>query len=572
MHTSTPAKIAARYLPRLLLLAIVLPVLAKAPTTTPIVLSDSEQAWLAAHPVIRVAPDPNFAPVEWFNHIGDYQGMTSDYLPLLEQLLGVHFEIVVTPDWKTVIRKAKHKEVDMLTAIAHTPQRAAYLAFTQPYLTMQGAVIGNRPLPGVHKLDDLANYKVAVVEGYLWDDLLTPHADTIAINRFHDLQTALISTALNVTDVCVTVKESAQFIINKEGLHDLQVISTLPQKTELHLAVRKDWTPLVAILNKGLAAISKKQHDAIRQQWVHQEAPGFWQIPLYRNSALAVLGILLLIIAGVTVWNRMLNTRVQRRTAELRRAQQQLIQSEKMESIGRLAAGIAHEVKNPLAIIQMGNEYLSGELPDDDTTRAVIADIDDAVQRADTVIKGLLDFSRDKQLQLQPGSINEVIERALHLVGHEMRQRNIAVSASLAADLPDIDHDGNKLQQVLINLFMNAAQAMQRDGRLQVTTRIETLSERHQLDADCDGHFTLGEQVLWLEVADTGPGIPEQDGNRVFDPFFTTKPVGEGTGLGLSVSRNIMGLHHGTIDLHNRPEGGAAVVLMFKLHKPGDTE
>jgi signal transduction histidine kinase len=555
-------------LPLLLLLSIMIPCVfptAPAHSAPQIVLTDAEQAWLDAHPVIRVAPDPNFAPVEWFNHIGDYQGMTSDYLHILEQRLGIHFEIVTTKNWKTVIGMAQDRQVDMLTAVARTPQREAYLAFTDPYIVMQGAIIGNRDLPAVHRLADLEGYKVAVVEGYLWDDLLTPRADTVAINRFHDLATALISTSLNVTDVTVTLRESALFVINKEGLHDLRTVSSLAQKVELHLAVRKDWAPLVGILNKGLAAITRKQHEAIRKQWVHEEAPGFWNNPVYRNTALAILGLLLLIIVAVIAWNRMLNAQVTKRTRELRRAQQQLMQSEKMESIGRLAAGIAHEVKNPLAIIQMGNDYLSGELQGNEVAESVIADIDDAVRRADTVIKGLLDFSRDKQLQRVPGSLNDVVERALHLVGHEMRQRNIEVDAQLADDIPAIDLDGNKLQQVLINLFMNAAQAMQRDGRLQVTTRIDTVSNREQLSGDCDGRFEIGERALWLEVADNGPGIAEQDDHRVFDPFFTTKPVGEGTGLGLSVSRNIMGLHHGAISLKNRPEGGASVVLLFKL-------
>lgn len=555
-------------LTRLLLLSILLPgMLLAAPVNSlpPVVLTDAEQAWLAAHPVIRVAPDPTFAPVEWFNHIGDYQGMTSDYLRLLEQHLGIHFEIVTVKNWKTVIAMAQDQQVDMLTAVARTPQRQTYLAFSDPYIVMQGAIIGNRELPGVHTLADLQGYKVAVVEGYLWDDLLTPHADKLALNRFHDLGTALISTSLNVTDVTVTLYESALFIINKEGLHDLRTVSNLPQQVELHLAVRKDWAPLVTILNKGLASITPEQHDAIRKKWVHEEPQGFWRNPVYRNTALAIVGLLLLVIIAVMVWNRMLNARVTKRTRELRQAQQQLIQSEKMESIGRLAAGIAHEVKNPLAIIQMGNDYLSGEVQGDEVAESVIADIDDAVRRADTVIKGLLDFSRDKQLQLTRGSLNDVVQRALQLVAHEMRQRNIEVITALGDDVPAIDLDGNKLQQVLINLFMNAAQAMQTDGHLQVSTRIDTVSSREQLSGDCDGHFQIGESALWLEVADNGPGIAVQDDNRVFEPFFTTKPVGEGTGLGLSVSRNIMALHQGAISLKNRPEGGAAVVLLFKL-------
>ena len=178
---------------------------------------------------------------------------------------------------------------------------------------------------------------------------------------------------------------------------------------------------------------------------------------------------------------------------------------------------------------------------------------------------GLLDFSHDGQLELKDGNLNEVVMRSLHLVAHEMRQRNIEVASDLADDLPIIMLDTNKLQQVLINLFINSAQAMERDGSLHVASCLKTLDSEELLDCDHENNFTMGERVLWLEVTDTGPGIREEDRHKIFEPFYTTKPVGEGTGLGLSVSRNIMNLHHGSIDIRNQAQGGASVVLIFKL-------
>ena len=267
--------------------------------------------------------------------------------------------------------------------------------------------------------------------------------------------------------------------------------------------------------------------------------------------------------------NRALEHKVEARTRELQDAQKQLIQAEKMESIGRLAAGVAHEVKNPLAIIQMGADFLSQEMPANETIDEVINDIHDAVRRADIVIKGLLDFSRDKELELVAGNINEVIESSLHLVAHEMRQRNIEVRSELAEELPAINLDANKLQQVLINLFMNSAHAIEREGTLIVTSRLRTLDSSTDLAYDHENRFKLGEKVLWVEVEDTGTGITDEASVKIFDPFYTTKPVGEGTGLGLSVSQNIIKLHEGSIDLHNRKQGGAAVVMMFKLSGGG---
>jgi len=176
----------------------------------------------------------------------------------------------------------------------------------------------------------------------------------------------------------------------------------------------------------------------------------------------------------------------------------------------------------------------------------------------------LLDFSREKKLSKQKKDINEVIRESLHLVSHELKQRNIELKEYLEPTMPEFEMDPNKLQQVFINLFTNAAQAMGRDGHLIVRSDIKALNT-NDLNGDAAGNFRQGERAIVIQVEDTGPGIDEAKVAKVFDPFFTTKPVGQGTGLGLSVSRNIIELHGGTIVLRNRASGGASAVLMFKI-------
>ena len=274
---------------------------------SPINLDVSEKAWLDAHPVIRIAPDPNFAPFEWFNHAGDYQGITSDYIRLLEKRLGVRFETITAPTFKAVLDMARQGQVDVLTAVTRTPQRDAFLLFSDPFIFMQGVIVANKRLASVNTIDDLVPYKVAVVEGYVWDDVLTPRANEIAINRFADLETALASTSRSVTDVTVSARDAALFMINKEGLVDLKISATLPQLNKVGFGVRKDWLPLVSILNKGLASINSDERDAIREKWVGQMTPGIWKNPVYRNTALATLAVLLLAIIIAATRNRMLN-------------------------------------------------------------------------------------------------------------------------------------------------------------------------------------------------------------------------------------------------------------------------
>ena len=247
---------------------------------------------------------------------------------------------------------------------------------------------------------------------------------------------------------------------------------------------------------------------------------------------------------------------------ELKSAQMKLIQTAKLESIGRLAAGVAHEVKNPLAVVQLGVDYLTGALKDEakPDCNETVQEMGDAVRRADSVIKGLLDFSRSEQLSLLPQDLNAVIEESLLLVRHELTQHQIALEKQLAGQIPQVRLDRNKIKQVFINVFMNAIQAMGDRGNLSVKTFVQRSAA-----ADAAGQNPPGERVV-LEVADTGTGIPEDKLDKLFDPFFTTKPIGSGTGLGLSVSRNIIELHQATITIANRKGiRGAIVTIAFPV-------
>ena len=529
-----------------------------------LVLTVTEQEWLAAHPLIRIGPDPDAAPFEWFTPEGEYKGMAADYVRLIEEKLGVAFEIVHARDWTQVLEMVRNGEIDVLSAVAVSPQREQYLVFAEPHITVPGVVISSKDF---NSIEELYGHKVAVVANYVWDDLITHHEVDVRLLRVEDTLTGLELASLGAIDAMVSDLASLTHLIREQGFVNLRIVSYIDPVLELGLAVRKDWPQLRAILDKALASIGSAEREALRAGWLKLEDRSFWNNPVIWYSAGGGLLTFLLILGGFGLWNRTLKRQVEVRTRELQDAQMKLIQAEKMESIGQLAAGVAHEVKNPLAIIQMGVDYLSSETGQDEVTGEVIRDIDDAVRRADSVIRGLLDFSRDKQLERTHGNINAVIDGSLRLVGHEMRQRNIEVKPHLATDLPDLELDANKLQQVLINLFMNAAHAMERDGELVVVSQLKTLHSRDELSRDHDQRFNKGDTVVWVEVRDSGPGINEADRNRIFDPFYTTKPVGEGTGLGLSVSRNIISLHQGSIDIRNRTEGGAVVTLMFRLNK-----
>jgi PAS domain S-box-containing protein len=263
--------------------------------------------------------------------------------------------------------------------------------------------------------------------------------------------------------------------------------------------------------------------------------------------------------------------RLQAANEQLQTTQLQLIQSARLESVGTLAAGVAHEVKNPLQTILMGLEYLDHNpaVGDDTNTTLVLTDMRDAVNRANAIIRELLQLSAAKGFALKQEDLNALLERSLRLLNSEIIASQIKVVRKLAGDLPRVLLDCGKMEQVFINLFINALQAMSQGGVLTVTTRHRRFGEDLKLIGPAFSHFGPGDPVVIAEVQDTGTGIPETNLPRIFEPFFTTKPTGVGTGLGLSVVKKIMDLHGAAIDIRNAPLGGVLVVLVFKA-EPGE--
>lgn len=227
-----------------------------------------------------------------------------------------------------------------------------------------------------------------------------------------------------------------------------------------------------------------------------------------------------------------------------------LIQAEKMETVGRLASGVAHEVKNPLAIILQGVEYLALNVPEDSHDfHTVFTYISDAVIRANNIIKDLMDFSRISDMNIEPARINDIIGQALSLAKNFIEVNRIEVIRDFGTDIPLIRVDRNKIEQAVLNIIMNAVDAMPGGGQLKIRAYAHELAK-----------------MVIVEIEDCGAGIAENILNKIFDPFFTTKRSKGGTGLGLAVVRNIIDMHHAQVEVANKKDGpGVKVSLKFNL-------
>jgi two-component system NtrC family sensor kinase len=232
---------------------------------------------------------------------------------------------------------------------------------------------------------------------------------------------------------------------------------------------------------------------------------------------------------------------------ELKRHQEQLLQSRKMAAIGTLTSGIAHELNNPLNNIGLTTESLIDNFDDysDEQKLKMLDQIYQQVERASGSVRNLLDFTRTEKVPFTTLSIREVVESTLQLVQNELNLGHVALQVDIENDLPEIRGNPRNLQQVFLNLFLNSIQAMPKGGTLGVQARVDS------------------DRFIRVSVSDTGVGIPPEVLDKVFDPFFTTKEPGQGTGLGLSVSYSIIEKHRGRITVESEVNKGTVFSIFL---------
>ena len=246
----------------------------------------------------------------------------------------------------------------------------------------------------------------------------------------------------------------------------------------------------------------------------------------------------------------------------------QLIQKDKMAALGRMASGIAHEIRNPLEIIYMGLDYLENNLPDNNShIRESIEKIFNAVNRADNIIKNILAFSRKSVYKITQIPLCPLLDNVLTLAEQMILKNGVGVRREYDGELLEVAGDHDMLEHVFLNLVNNAVDAMKdcKEKILTVRAHKQLVTEvGYKTGYRRADFFSIGEEMIVVEISDTGKGIPEEARPKIFEPFFTTKPANEGTGLGLSISHMIMERLSGTIDVESRKNQGTTFFIKLQ--------
>ncbi len=544
--------------------------------------------------VVLVGGDRFYPPYEFIDKEGNPAGFNVDLTRAIARAMGMEVEIVLG-SWGDMRNDLAAGKVDILQGMAFTEERLSEVDFSIPHAVVHQSIWNRKSSKALTRVEDLAGREVIVMRGSVMHDFMLQHQDGARLILSNSLADALRLLASGKHDCALVAKLTGLYLSRQFKLSNIAPVPKPLVAQDYGYAVRKGNNSLLARFNEGLTILKQTgEYQKIYARWLgvlDPEKPTWQRIGGYL-AAVAVP--LLLILVGTVVWSRTLQRQVAERThalelevserkramEELELRQRQLIQADKMSSLGILVSGVAHEINNPNGVIMLNLPLLEKAFADAmplleshyrksgdfrlgwlnySRMRAEIPQLLNetiaSAGRIKRIVEELKNFARQEDADFFDNiDLNRVAESAVRLVEPTLRKATDRFSARLADDLPAVRGNFQRIEQVVVNLLLNASQALG-DSRGEIV--LET------------GYARLSEEVF-LMVRDAGTGIEAKHLPHLMDPFFTTKREQGGTGLGLSVSAGIVKEHGGRLTFDSIPGLGTTVRLILPAQKEND--
>jgi signal transduction histidine kinase len=545
----------------------------------------AQEMEVASPTAIVIGGDRDYPPYEFLDKDGKPAGYNVDLSRAIADVMGMQVEFRFG-GWSEMRSALMRGSVDVLQGISYSEDRAKILAFSPPHTIINHAIFARKGTPPVSTLEELRGKEIIVFQDGIMHDYLKSLGFAEELVLTDTPADALRLLASGKHDYAVVAMLPGMYIIREHKLSNLIPVAKSISSQRYCYAVRKGNEELLARFNEGLAILKKTgQYQEIYNKWLGVLGPPkvAWE-KVVRYGAMVLIP-LLVVLAGTVLWSRTLQKRVARRTGELalevterkraleelRLHQDKLIQADKMTSLGILVAGVAHEINNPNGLILLNmpiirevyqdteeiletryheqGDFTLGGLPYSRMRNEVphlLEEMQEGANRIKRIVEELKDFARqDTAAATDPVDFNGIVQAAVRLVDSSIRAATNRFEASYAPDLPMIRGNAQRIEQVVVNLLLNACQA------LPDTERRITLVTFNDPGAD----------AVVLRLSDEGTGIAPEHIPHLTDPFFTTKRETGGTGLGLSVSASIVKEHDGSLEFESDPGRGTTVTL-----------
>ncbi len=642
-------------------------VAAPASTGFDALLTETERAWLRAHPVVRVTQDDSWPPVEFVDENGEQSGFTNDYLRLIEARIGITFQRVRCKNWQEAYARLKSWDIDMTTTVAETPDRLPLWSFTRPYMSIPIVLLTRSDVTYILGMRELSGKKVAVVDGYLACEMMArdyPEIQLVKVRSIKEgIELAQSGEVFALADNMMVISH----YLAKMQVKSLKVSGETPYVNAQCMAVRKDWAVFAGILQKAMDSIPETTRAGLFSKW----APIHYEQGFDYGRLVKIMAILLVLVAALMVWNWRMALEIKQRKAtevalreskeelsryfdasldmlciadysgrflrlnrewerslghalaelegrlcldfvhpddhantsdalsrlgrledvshfvnrylhrdgsfrwiewrasavgsliygtarditarktaeeEMQSLQAHFAQSQKMESLGSLASGVAHDMNNVLgAVLGLASAHIHAEPPGSECRQA-LETIIKASEHGGKMVKNLLHFARQTMEEKQAVDLNEIFKEEVRILERTILS-DVRIELDLVSDLRLTVGDGSALTHAVMNLCVNALDAMPEKGTLTLRTR------------------NVDDKWIEAQVADTGVGMSKEVLARAMDPFYTTKEAGKGTGLGLSLVYSTVKAHGGKMEIQSHPGQGTSVRLRFPVHE-----
>lgn len=535
----------------------------------------SSQLLLANDDVIRIGGDLNYPPYEFVNSQGEPDGYNTELTLAIAEVMGMQVEFVFD-SWSSVRSQLDTQQIDILQGMVYSEMRAKTLSFSPSHALITQSIFTRKGLPLISNLSSFNGQDLVVQDKGIMHDYLVENqvnANLVLVETHAD---ALRLVASGSSNYALVANLPGLYLGKELALSNLRSI-TQPYGTQRYgyAALQKN-EHLIARFSEGLAILKNTgRQQEIYDKWLgplNKQGPD-WK--LIGQFTLIVSSLLLLFLGGSLIWNRMLSRQVLKRTQKLELQQQQLIQADKMASLGVLVSGVAHEINNPCSLMLLnipaiqevhrdlediledhyqthGEFYLAGieySLMRDELPK-MLSDMMAGSQRISRIVDDLRDFGRQENIELtEHVDINQLVSTSYRLIEQTVRNYSDKVSIEFEENLPSFLGSAQRIEQVIINLILNAAQSLEsRDKSIQIRTYLNRQTSQ-----------------LTLEIQDQGCGIAIENLKRLEDPFFTTKRDQGGTGLGLSISSNIISEHGGQLRFESVLKQGTTVTLTLPV-------
>lgn len=559
-------------------------------------LAQAEEEPVTPERTLVIGGDHNYPPYEYLDQFGFPAGYNVELSKAIARVMGIEVQISLG-GWGEMRQALENGDVDLLMGMAHTEERLSEVEFSSPHAKVHQSIWVRKGNQSIRSKADLVGKDVVVMKGSVMHDYMLEHEIPANLFLVTTLTDALTLLASGQHDCALVAKLPGEYLLSELSLSNIHPIARPLVAQNYGFAAKKGNLSLIARFNEGLSLLKKSgEYAQIREKWLGVLQPeGVPGIVIVRYGAL-VLGPLLLVLVFISLWSRTLRRQVALRTGELeleiierkRSAdelqvrQKQLLHADKMSSLGVLTSGVAHEINNPNGLIQLSLSQLSKSWPDvvpileehyqrhgdfklgwfnysrmREEIPQMLDEMTDSSHKIKRIVEDLKDFARRNDSGYNDSvEFDGVIKAALRLVDNQLRKSTNHFSAEMLEELPPFRGNGHRIEQVVVNLVLNACQALT-SSQQAIRLRTGRLPE---------------EGMVYLEVEDEGCGMEVELLERITDPFFTTKREVGGTGLGLSVSDGIVKDHQGRMEFSSEFGQGMRVRLSLPIYQETDDE